>query len=118
MNLDKESIDLYVKRLRKRNSDEPLSKPTQSGYRTVMKKLVDAKAIQKALHPDEFLSILASLPQSPGTTTQFIKVTIKFLSSLSNDELAKHYPEESDLSFAKINQVVSRYRNALSRRIS
>lgn len=114
MEINDQLLSTYVQRLKKKSSDVPIDKKSQYTYLANLKRLNKDGALRFAFHPDAFFEWCEENRLTPSTMNTLITCMTKFMTCLTAEEYSKHFPDETDLSFIRINGILETYRSKMA----
>lgn len=110
MCIDDDTLEVYLNRMTKRSSDEPISVETKRKYRTNIRQMRKSESLQHLLDPNLMKKIFDSLTIDHRIKSNRIMTLSLLLSVMKEEDLRRHFPNESDFSFERINGLITRYR--------
>ena len=110
MCIEDADLETYLDRMRKRNSDDQISKEMRKSYKSNIVQLRRSGGLIHLLDADAMKSHVDLVQLDHRLKANRMMSLSRLLSVMNEEDIRKHFPNETDLSFTRLNSLIQRYR--------
>ena len=110
MCIDEEHLEMYLNRMMKRNSEQLISQKMKKLYKSNIVQLRKSGALINLFDADIMKShVDESTLDNQSKAIRMMSLS-RLLSVMNEEDIRRHFPNETDLSFTRLNSLIQRYR--------